>query len=385
MNFIFLSPQFPPNFYNFCVHLKNNGANVLAITDANFKEFRKELKKSLTDCYFVDSLSDYDSLVKAVGYFTHKYGKIDRIESHNEFWLEQEAWLRDDFNIFGQRPKDLEFNRSKLGMKKKFEKFKVPAAKAIPITDPVKLKKFVKEQGFPFVIKPDIGVGAQHTFKVKNTEQLNEYIANMPSGLILEKFVEGTIVTYDGLANIHGDVMFAASMELSDSIMDIVNNRGPVHYIYHNEIPKELEEYGQKLVDAFNVKERFFHFEFFRTPTGKYMALEVNIRPPGGYSLDMLNYMCDIDLYKDWADLIVNDEQHITFKRKFNVACVARRERFNYVHNHDEVIEKYGEHIALHLEMPKVFSTAMGDYIYLVRHVDNAVLDEVIHFIEETI
>lgn len=385
MNFVFLSPQFPPNFYNFCTHLKNAGANVLAITDGIYDEFRPELKQSLTECYTVGSLTDYDSLVRAIGYFTHKYGKIDRIDSHNEFWLDQEAFLREDFNIFGQRPKDLEFNRSKLGMKRKFEEAKVPCAKAIPVSDPKKLKKFVEEQGFPFVIKPDIGVGAQHTFKVTNQEQLNEYLATLPQGLILEKFVKGTIVTYDGLANIHGDVMFAASMELSDSIMDIVNTRGPVHYMYYNEIPEELELYGKRLVKAFNVKERFFHFEFFRTPEGKYMVLEVNIRPPGGYSLDMMNFMCDIDLYKDWADLVVDDEQHMTFKRKFNVAHVARRERFNYVHHHDEIIQKYGDHIPLHLELPKVFATAMGDYIYLIRHVDRKILHEIIDFIEETI
>ncbi|MCF7888801.1 MAG: ATP-grasp domain-containing protein, partial [Victivallales bacterium] len=247
-----------------------------------------------------------------------------------------------------------------------------------------KVKKFVETYGFPLIIKPDIGVGAQHTCKVKTYEQLNENLANMPSGLILEQFVEGTIVTYDGLANIHGEVMFASSMELSNSIMDVVNNRGPVHYIYQKNLNPELEDFGQRLVKAFNVKERFFHFEFFRTPEGNHKALEVNIRPPGGYCMDMLNYMCDIDLYKDWADLVVNDEQYITFNRKYNVGCVARRDRFNYVHNHKEIMHKYGKHMALHLEMPKVFSTAMGDYIYIIRHPELKYLKEAIAFIEKT-
>jgi hypothetical protein len=385
MNFVFLSPQFPPNFFNFCVNLKNNGANVLTISDGPYNEFRQELKNAITENYFVDSLTDYDAIVKAMGYFTHRYGKIDRIESHNEFWLDQEAWLREDFNIFGQRPKDLDFNRSKIGMKTKFEQAKVPAAKAIRITSNEKVKQFVEEHGFPLIIKPDIGVGAQHTFKIKSYEQLNENLANMPSGMILEKFIEGKIVTYDGLTNIHGDVMFASSMELSDSIMDVVNNRGPVHYIYQKDLNPELEKFGQRLVKAFNVKERFFHFEFFRTPEGEHMALEVNIRPPGGYCMDMLNYMCDIDLYKDWADLIVNDEQYLTFERKFNVACVARRDRFNYTHTHDKIISKFKRQIPLHLKMPNVFRTAMGDYIYIIRHPDKKFLNKAINYIEEQV
>ena len=232
MNFVFISPHFPPNFSSFCIHLKNYGANVLGIGDGQYSELKPELKAALTEYYYVESLSNYDSLVRAIGYFTHKYGKIDRIESHNEFWLEQDAWLREDFNIFGQRPRDLEFNRSKLGMKEKFEVAKVPAAKAIRVTTNAKVKKFVEEQGFPLIVKPDVGVGAQHTYKVKSLEQLNEYIANMPPGLILEKFVEGPIVTFDGLANIHGEIIFCASMAYNDSVMDIVNKQGPVHYTY---------------------------------------------------------------------------------------------------------------------------------------------------------
>ena len=91
MNFIFLSPYFPNNFYNFCVELKNAGVNVLGIGDTPYQELRRELKESLTEYYRVDNMEDYSQLIKAGGYFTHKYGKIDRIESHNEHWLETDA------------------------------------------------------------------------------------------------------------------------------------------------------------------------------------------------------------------------------------------------------------------------------------------------------
>ncbi len=56
---------------------------------------------------------------------------------------------------------------------------------------------------------------------------------------------------------------------------------------------------------AFDVRERFFHFEFFRQDeTGDLLALEVNMRPPGGLTTDMFNYACDIDIYNAWASLI---------------------------------------------------------------------------------
>ena len=52
------------------------------------------------------------------------------------------------------------------------------------------------------------------------------------------------------------------------------------------------------MIKGFNIRERFFHAEFFRTTSGDYLAIEINVRPPGGYALDMLNYSCDINLYK---------------------------------------------------------------------------------------
>ena len=89
MNFVFVSPQFPKTYWNFCDRLKHNGVNVLGIGDSGYDEIPDELKECLTEYYRVDSMADYDAMVRAMGYFTFKYGKIDWLESNNEFWLER--------------------------------------------------------------------------------------------------------------------------------------------------------------------------------------------------------------------------------------------------------------------------------------------------------
>ena len=97
MNFIYVSPTFPHIYSRFCKELKNRGVNVLGIgEDYNISE---ELASSLTEYYRVNSLSNYDDMYRAVAYFASKYGKIDYIESNNEYWLEQDARLRTDFNV----------------------------------------------------------------------------------------------------------------------------------------------------------------------------------------------------------------------------------------------------------------------------------------------
>ena len=87
MNFVFISPYFPVNYYRFCIGLKEARANVLAIGDMPYENLRDELKWVLKEYYRVDDLHNRDQLQAACDHFTHRYGKIDRIESHNEYWL----------------------------------------------------------------------------------------------------------------------------------------------------------------------------------------------------------------------------------------------------------------------------------------------------------
>lgn len=93
MNFIFISPQFPHTYWNFCDRLHRNGVNVLGIGDSPYDSLEPALKRTLTEYYRVDSLEDYNQVFRAVAFFSFKYGKIDWLESNNEYWLEQDARL----------------------------------------------------------------------------------------------------------------------------------------------------------------------------------------------------------------------------------------------------------------------------------------------------
>ncbi len=99
MNFIFISPHFPHTYWNFCQRLKQNGVTVLGIADAPYEGLPHELKESLTEYYRVGSLENYDEVYRAVAYLAFRYGRIDWIESNNEYWLAQDARLRTDFNV----------------------------------------------------------------------------------------------------------------------------------------------------------------------------------------------------------------------------------------------------------------------------------------------
>ena len=130
MNFIFVSPHFPKTYWNFCDRLHRNGVNVLGIGDAPFDEIPWELKQCLTEYYRVNDLGNYDEMLRAVAYFTFHYGKIDWIESNNEYWLEMDAQLRTDFNInTGAKNDFIERIKYKSKMKESYIAAGVPVAR----------------------------------------------------------------------------------------------------------------------------------------------------------------------------------------------------------------------------------------------------------------
>jgi hypothetical protein len=167
--------------------------------------------------------------------------------------------------------------------------------------------------------------------------------------------------------------------------MEIVQQRLTFHYYNLREIPEDLANNGRRAVKAFNLRERFFHFEFFELPTGEYYGLEVNIRPPGGFSMDMMNYSADIDLYTLWARLALFGENELEYERKHHVAHVGRRDGAHYKLNHDQIIRDLGLQFIHHPPMPRLWAPVMGESVYLLGDADFAKLKTAIDRVEEVV
>jgi len=378
MNYVSFSPNFPPNYYPFCVNLRRVGVTVLGLFDVPFDGLRPELKSSLVEYYKVSNAHSYDELVRGLGYFTHRYGKIDRLESHNEYWLESDARLRTDFNIPGFHNEDMARIKRKSEMKKVYIKAGIPVSRGRIVRTLEEAKAFVDEIGFPLVAKPDIGVGANKTYKIHSQAELDTFLKNKPlEDYILEEFIEGFIQTFDGLVNQDGKVVFSSSMTFREGVMDLVNESLDFWYYTLREIPEDLDEAGHKLVSAYHLRERFFHFEFFRTPAGGIVALEVNMRPPGGLTTDMWNYANDIDIYKEYANVVVSNRFAAVVERPYYCGYVGRRNNREYIHPHNEVIVSFPHHLVQQEPISGIFASAIGDYGYLIRSPDWEELDEI--------
>ncbi len=368
VNVVFISPHFPLNFWHFVAALRDAGATALAIADEPWERLRPELQAAVSEYYRVPDMHRYDDMLRAVGFLTYRHGKIDRIDSMSEYWLSTEARLREDFNVPGLRPSDLAVIQRKTGMKGLFARAGIPAAPAHLVREPEAARAFVAQVGYPLVAKPDVGVGASRTWKLEGAADLEAFLGARPAvDYVLEGFVDGDIVTYDGLADRDGRVVFDASLRYSRGIMEVVNEDADVWYHAPRDIEPDLAEAGRRLVRAFDIRERFFHIEFFRRKDGSLAALEVNMRPPGGMTVDMWNYQNDANLYRAWADLLVHGNVAQRFERPWVVAYVGRKDRYRYALPLQEVLSRYAHLLVHHEPVNDVFSAAIGNYGFILR------------------
>jgi hypothetical protein len=385
MNVVFISPHFPPHFMHFVAALRERGVTVLGIGDTPHDSLRHELRSALSEYYFTPRLDDTDAMVRAVGYFTWRHGRIDRIDSLNETWLEIEARLREDFNVPGLRPADLRQLRSKLGMHDLFKQAGIPHPDAIAARDAAQVKEFAQRVGYPLVLKPDVGVGAAHTFKVQSDAEVEAAFAQPLPGYVAQAFVRGTIVTYDGMVDADGKLVCAFSHEYSDGIMESVLEQRELVIWSLKELPPALDALGRRTVAALGLRERWFHLEFFRLEDGGFVALEANLRPPGSFLTDMMNYTCDIDVYRLWARMLTGEAlSDFQYTRKYHVCHTSRRAGRAYKHPHSEVMSRLGPALLEHREMPSVFHSALGNEMYLSRHEELGAMREAVRFIQAT-
>jgi biotin carboxylase len=369
MNVVFLSPHFPPNMWLYARRLREAGATVLGIADAAFDSLRPELREDLTEYYRVDDLHDHRQLRQALAHFAASHGPIDRLESLNEYWLETDALLRTEFEIPGLRAGDMQRVKRKSVMKQVFESAGVAVARwhVLGAGGAPEARRFVEAVGYPFIAKPDVGVGAARTYVIGNEADLDAFLGARPGlDYLLEEYIEGELLSYDGLVDRDGEVVYSSSLVYGVPVLESV--RGKDMYFWINrDIAPDLEAAGRRIVRAYGLRERPFHFEFFRLADGTLVALEVNMRPPGGAVVDMWNWAGDVDFFRAWAEVVVGGTASISSTKPWFVLWSGRKPGRPYRLRHEEIVDRFGE-LLIHVErVDDVFATAMGSFGYILR------------------
>ena len=387
MNYLLVSPNFPISQEFFAKELKEKGINVLGVGSESYDALSQTLKDNLVEYFRVNDLEDYEEVFRAVAFLTYKHGKIDRIESNNEYWLELDARLREDFNVYGVKPKQLELTKYKSKMKTMFKEAGARVAKGYAANNKEELNGILKKLELPLIAKPDNGVGSANTYKLLTQRDVEEFINewNEKVSYFFEEFVEnGVLCTYDGLINQYGDIVFETSFIYTQPTLDLVNNGLDYANIIEPNIDPKLKELGQRIVYKFGMRERFFHIEFFRLPDGEYIALEYNNRIAGGTCVDLYNYSYNISLYEIYADVVLDKKIKDIVTNKYTLS-LSRRNRYQYKNSLEDIKAKYSYSIRMITTVPEVFSAAMGNTIIIISVENKEQITEVMNYVHEKI
>jgi len=369
MDYLYISPEFPPNYVHFIENLHSLGIKVWGMGEADFYQMPENLQSALA-WYIRTDLNNADAVQHALDeLLMHKStsgatGNFDLVESHNEQWLSLEGMINEKYNIDGIKKQDLPRLKKKSKMKETFQKLGLPVAGGERITDINRAMNLADTLGYPLILKPDEGVGAGGIYRIENKKQLQLHLAQLDEDYLLEEFIEGDIVTYDGLTDYDGKVVFENSLIYGDGVLEYVQGKDTFFYVSRH-IPAELRATGRKLVPQFGIRRKFFHFEFFKI-NGMYMPIEINCRPPGGAILDMMNYSVDDDLYRAYASMIAGVPTDIQPLKKYYCCYLGRKDK-HYVYSHNEILSAFGHNLVEHGLNPSVFRQAMGTERYIFR------------------
>lgn len=118
--------------------------------------------------------------------------------------------------------------------------------------------------------------------------------------------------------------------------------------------------------------------EWYRKPDGEAVFGEIVARPPGAYTVDLMNFACDIDLYRGWADAVCHGRFSERVERRYNSAWIFKRAsgegRIQRVEGLAPLMSEFGEWIVwvdlLPVGAPRRDwkNTLISDGMVIVRH-----------------
>jgi len=374
MDILYISPDFPANYANFAKNLHNLGIRVWAVGEAEFYSMPQDLRSAIR-WYARTDLNNWrltEGAIHEILEIKHAQGyegAFDLVESHNEAWLRLEAFINERFDVPGIRRCGIDPLKKKSVMKRMFQEAGLQAARGALVSTLEEALRLAADLGYPVILKPNEGVGAGGTHRVDSQAQLEALFPKLQEDYLLEEFIDAQIVTYDGLTDAKGNVIFENTLVYGEGLIEYAQGKDTFFFVARH-VPEKLSAVGKMLVAKFEVRRKFFHFEFF-VIGGEYIPIEINCRPPGGPILDMMNFSIDGDLYRAWACMVAGQPVELPTVKKFVVGFIGRKDTPHAV-SHADLLVRFGPRLMEYAENPPLYWGVMGRHRYIFRSPDES-------------
>ena len=349
--------------------------------------------EKVADCF------DVKQLIMGIEKIRKRFGGLHQVVGILEPLQVPLALVREHFGIPGTDPETADLFRDKSHMKDALRSVDLPCARHRLIGSLADAVAFIKEVGFPIVLKPPAGAGCKATWRIRSLEELRGAIeAVRPSReepTLAEEFLKGREFCFDTIV-INGKVLFENVSRYYPGPLEVTENPWIQWIVVQpQKLTAELDAaraMGRKAIKALGLSTGFTHMEWFWRDDGSLAIGEIAARPPGAHFVEMMGFGHDTDMYKAWARAVTDEKFDGPFERKYAVGCAYLRGmghgRVQRVTGVDEANRKVGT-LAVKSKLPKPGQPRSdhyeGDGYVIVRHPDTEVVTQACKTIVETI
>jgi biotin carboxylase len=387
MNVLFLSPNYPPEMQQFTRGLAEVGARVFGVGDTPREALPEHVARHLAGYLQVPAILDEDDVIRRVVDWLGPH-RVDRVEGLWEVVALLAARLRERLGVPGMSVDTVSGFRDKVLMKERVGSagLRVPQSQRVRASDEV--RAFARRVGYPIVVKPIDGAGGADTWRIGSAEELErtlELVRHVPEASV-EEWVTGQELTYETLC-VDGRPVFESVSAYYPNVLEARQQEwiSPIIFTFRNPGADEFAQgrkLGQDVIRALRMGSGFTHMEWFRKDGGEAVFGEVACRPPGANMVDLMNYANDVDLFREWARVVLDGRLGVELRRPWNAAIVFKRARgqgrISRIDGVDAFVAKYRPWIArLDLLPPGAprrnwKQTFLADGNVVVRHPDPA-------------
>ena len=332
MNIIFVEPNFPANQRRFVHALASVGANVIGIGESDEWALGDELRGAMGGYYKVGSVTNVDEMTDAVRFIQGQVW-VDRLEATVEAHTMAAAQVREATGIPGTSVRTTWLCRDKPSMKEALRQAGVPTAASAAVDSAAEAHDFAERIGYPLILKPRAGAGAQGTTRVDSPEELDRALgafgAEGATSIAIEEFVEGHEGFYDTIA-IDGRVAHDWVTHYYPNVLEAMRHRWiSPQFITTNRLADspfydEVRGLGQRVIETLGIGTSATHMEWFYGPKGLRFS-EIGARPPGVGCWDLYSASNDVDVYREWAHVITHGTTEHPMRRLYSAGIVALR------------------------------------------------------------
>lgn len=316
---IFVAPFFLPvtmRFVNAVAELPD--VKLGLISQEPSEALSPALRARLSTYYRVADALDVRHLEGAVRTVSQTLGGVDRLLGTLEQLQVQLGQLRDHFGIDGMGEAASRNFRDKARMKDALHRASVPCARHRRLTSAAEAWVFARDTGFPLILKPPDAAAARGTFRVTDSQTLQQALqALQPSPerpAVAEEFITGFERSFETVT-IRGKPVWFSSTQYDPRPLHVLENPWIQWTVL---LPREEDTAETQLVrphalqalEALGMGTGLSHMEWFLRdrPGQPAVAIsEVGARPPGAQIVSLNSYAHDVDFYKLWAELVVQE------------------------------------------------------------------------------